>query len=326
MATVHRKQRLDKKTGEIHEEITKGYESLQIEHGELHLQVQPIQGYHRWWLETSVPRLLYGHNTVPATREDLEQVLKILEEEVTARLGPVGSPDTWRVTRLDVVRDFYGVEDRAQLLDGLAAVHVPHARQQGTRYQGVTGTESLSRGSPGRWVATLYDKHQEALSRGEQAPVGQLRFECRLRARVLVERGIRAVGDLSSAVLARVADAYFTRAGFDRQVRGRDRLLLRLGRVQLSDAERRLLPKTLGLLQLQAAGRPPPMSDGTRRKCLDLADRIGISVADFVTPGQHGVRLDLERGIAVYTDDPVPPGQAADPDGGATGEGGGVPD
>lgn len=132
---------------------------------------------------------------------------------------------------------------------------------------------------------------------------------------MLAERRIRAVGDLSAAVLGRPAGEYFTRAGFDRQVRGRDRLLLSLGRVRLSTDDQRRLPKTLGLLQLQAAGQPPPMSDGTRRRCLAVADRIGISVADFVTPGRHAVRLDLERGTVVDDDDPVHPGRVADPDG-----------
>lgn len=295
---------VDRHTGEIRTFPQTGHEAL-FPDNNLELKVLGApSGQASWFLEFSVPRLLNGTNISPAPLESVLPLLRQMAGPMNDRIGWVGDPGQWRVTRLDIARDFHGVTARAQLLDGLAPILVPHATFNTRQYRDTLGgTATLIKGTSRRYTSTLYDKSVELRGKGARSvsEPGHVRYELRLRRPVLVERGIACVQDIASTQVELLARSYFKKSGYDLEVRGMNRTLLELAviRDELNPSEARQLTKMLGILQMQAAGMDPCVSATTLKKHLDLASRLGVSAADFVHPGHDSLRLDFERGTQV---------------------------
>ena len=295
---------VNQRTGELSDTLYKSHASLGS--ADLHVNVaRGRDGLIFWYVEASVPRLLRGDNLSPATPPEVLSALSQLESAVVQQLGAVGAPANWRVYRLDVTRDFRDVTARALLLDGLAVLPVAHAKVR-QQYRGPRGdTQTLRGGTPGRYMATLYDKHEECLARGngvgQVAAAGHVRCEVSLRRPVLRDVGLTTVASVTATAIEQVARSYFRRCGYDRQVRGMSRAMMEvhLHMDDLSDSERRKIPKMLGILQMQAVGLDPMACSGTLKVHLDLARRLGLSAADFVNPGGHSLRLDFDSGTQV---------------------------
>lgn len=176
-------------------------------------------------LEVSLPKYANGHNT---TCLDLGQAMGVAHQvyEDFRCLIP------WRddgvsavfpelvLARIDLVVDFFGVEDSAILLDAIdrnsRCLRIPTVRHAND------GESLLLRRR--RWSCGLYDKHLETkrLSpRGVHAPKGQLRCEARLRSGRLNtpwadKCGGRVVGlrDLSVELMELMFERTFDEVGF----------------------------------------------------------------------------------------------------------------
>ncbi len=104
-------------------------------------------------------------------------------------------PDEWKVSRIDVARDFDGVANPSRLLRGLAPIHRPWAKRNlvhadPTKY----GAQTLMVGS-GAGVVRAYDKCAET---GGKAPEGTLRWEAEARKGWSAQYGgIATVADIN---------------------------------------------------------------------------------------------------------------------------------
>ena len=120
-------------------------------------------------------------------------------EQAISLLEPDGDEDRWLVKRLDVARDFSGVDGVSSVIAGLGPVRRPWARRNLVHADPSRhGAQTLMVGS-GAGVVRLYDKWAETEGR---APEGVVRRELEARAR-WVQRygGVRTVADLGPVAL-----------------------------------------------------------------------------------------------------------------------------
>lgn len=141
------------------------------------------------WLEASLPKRADpdGDNSVALDLEPAMDVLRDLVAEALQfiDLEPGTVIDDGKVVRLDLVRDFFGVDRQTELLDGLASVVQP-GRAKVRRFADPSANRAETvRVGPRAWGCTLYDKHTET---GGKAPAGQVRFEARLHHDQLTSR------------------------------------------------------------------------------------------------------------------------------------------
>ncbi len=171
----------------------------------------------RAWIEASLPKRVHdGDNSqglpvqeaLAAMRDLLAEAAEFLE------LAPGARFEDCRVVRLDLVRDFHGVDDPTPLLDGLAAVNQP-GRAKVRRFADPSANRAETlRVGPKAWGVTLYDKHAES---GGRSPAGQLRAESRLHRPQLTSRFqaqhgggcINTIADLDRSSGEATASTYF---------------------------------------------------------------------------------------------------------------------
>lgn len=220
--------------------------------------------------------------------------------------GRAGTFEEAKVVRLDLVRDFDGVEQAPFILDGLAGVPVA-GRSKVRRYADAERqqAQTLTVGPKAAWRATLYDKHAETLGQPVEAPEGRLRYEVRMRTDLLTGKwaqahggGVAQVLDLEGERLARLARGMFERVGFDREVDALGRLAdVVFSHEALSPAERRNL--WCYLTAPQHGGRMG-FSVPTERKYRRQAEALGLVLAPVGSaPTSVRVRLDYDSGTEV---------------------------
>jgi hypothetical protein len=183
---------------------------------------------------------------------------------------------------------------------------VPHAKVNALyRVPNDGRVSGLRRGTEGRYVASLYDKHEEErvrLMAGDLHAVnGHLRYEVGLRRPVLREQGMTRVADITQDKITSLARRRFIKCHYDKEVRGMDRvgLEIELRLDELSKPERKRLPKMLGILQMQSIGVVPDVSAGCLKSHMDLAAKLKVSAADFAHRGDHALRLDFDSGTQI---------------------------
>ena len=212
----------------------------------------------RAWLrvELSLPTMLNGHNRNALDRtllvDAVEASLILLAEEYPS----IPSVESTVVQRLDVARNFTGVQSAHTTLTALSRRHVPYARVNEPRHRSDGSMQSLLRGSKREYLVRGYDKQHELLEHARTdrdkrellhawagASEGLLRFELQLRAPLLRRKGLTHMTDLTPDVLDGLAREYFERARWEAPYggAGRVRRTLEELRPELSRADYRNL-------------------------------------------------------------------------------------
>jgi hypothetical protein len=251
-----------------------------------------------WWgkVELNPSRVLdpegWGLASVGDAIAVVDDVVGSLGELVRPRSGP----EEWLVKRIDVARDFVGIEGSAIVVNGLGPIKRPWARRNLVHADpGRNGAQTLMVGS-GAGVVRLYDKAAE--SRGK-APDGTLRWECEARARWLGRyASVRAWSELGpSGLQALVRDRWEWSA---MGVGVSDDLSDVVERLEGSGLSPREQAGYLGWLVMRSAGRPwVPGSHHTEDKYRRVERESGISFARLVETAGVTRRLDFDRGELV---------------------------
>ncbi|GAC1327779.1 MAG: hypothetical protein NVSMB17_02280 [Candidatus Dormibacteria bacterium] len=204
-----------------------------------------------------------------------------------------------RVKRLDIARDFSGVEEPSFYVRGLSPMKRPYARRQFMYNDPQRGNaETLYVGSKVGGVR-LYDKSQE----NPQAPVGTLRWEVECRSDWL-ERiaGIRVVDDLSDDKVAMMAADRWEWSAMGREVSATDRVVEKVLRSDLSPARQRGF---LGHCMMESRGVSAPMGKATAAAYRRLQRDLNVVLEPGMFEGGAGAgfvgRLDYVSGHEVVT-------------------------
>ena len=235
----------------------------------------------------------YSLASLSEASECFSDVLGAVEQLVV----PSCDVSEFRVTRLDVARDFVGVDHPSVLIRSLGSLHRPWSRRNLTHADpSRNGAQTLMVGS-GAGVVRLYDKAEE--TRGK-APPGTVRWEAECR-KAWAENygGVKHLGDLSDDSVDALASDRWEWSQMGAEVAGDlSRLVERVSVSDLSAAQKRGF---LGFLVQQAAGLDcSDISQTTLAKYRRLQRELGI-----VAPAQLSAtvrllrRLDWDSGVEV---------------------------
>ena len=264
------------------------------------------QGVPEAAVEFSAPKVANGHNVVALPLREALDVARSVYEEASELVDWAQPFDLMRVGRLDLDRDFEQVEHAGPLLSALSKVRAPYNPK--TRYypdpeKGNAAT--LTRGPAARWLATLYDKHGEALHRHRYAQPhdkqkaqqeltqaeGRLRYELRLRPEAM-GKNLRLVRDLNDDDLTRLRRGYFDRVGYGLEVSG----MQRAAALVMEHDEWRVNSRLalLGWLLVESQGLPVEISRNKASGYRKRAGEVGVTAADLVDMASTSVRLDFD--------------------------------
>ncbi len=303
---------LDRSTGVLTPRSERAYETLACG---VALQSKPDQPG-RVYFECSVPRLVNGSNVSPATAAEVLQAVYQVRDEGAALVDWLDPPETWRLTRVDCVRDMPQVKDLSGLLSRLASVPRPATTAQ-VRYNEPRGGhwQSLAVRVAQRWQVTAYDKGAERLHAARRADHttqprlmaealvsrDQLRVEVGLRHRVLRDRldVVRVMDVSNEELLMGVAESYFKRSGMGTEVGGPSKVFSVLSSMLASPDERKMADRLVGMLVIESLGLDQPASDNTLDKHMALARRYGLTPADLTVEDGPSRRIDWRTSSVV---------------------------
>jgi hypothetical protein len=202
------------------------------------------------------------------------------------------------VRRLDLTREFDGVKQFPLWASGVAAVRQAGRSVVSIHHDGeLRGSLTVKVGTKTTWSAYCYDKHHE--SKG-LAPPGRIRFEARLRDKVLQsiwakDNGgiIRTVRNMKEESLAQLRRGMFERVGFDREVVGMNEVVQAIEECDLSQREK----GTFLAFMVGRAYGIDVLSRNSAIKYDQIAKRLGLTVpVEALGASSVSVRLDYERG------------------------------
>ncbi len=234
-----------------------------------------------------------GYGLAP-TDEGVAALREVALEAIGERLAPVIPLDEWRVKRLDVARDFDGVQDVPGLLTGLASVHRPWSRRNNLFNDATRkGAQTLMVG--GRQSgARLYDKERET---GGIAPPGTLRFEVQARTDWCNKYGgIATLRDITDASVHRLAIHRWEWSGMGTEVGTRSEVVARVTRSGLSLQQQ---CSFLGWLMLTSAGHPDAVSKNVNTKYRRIARQLHVALGPETLSGALVGHLDWDEGTVV---------------------------
>lgn len=307
MSNVSMRQRTDVRTGETDLEPVAAGDVLgsgaRIGVDKLHA------GGWEGWVEFSAPKVGTGSNVVALPLRQAVDVARDVFREAEAVVNWLDPFERTRVQRIDLDRDFDGVEHQVPLLTGLSKLRAAYNPK--TRLfpdPAKSGAMTLTRGPASRWLSTLYDKEGEARHRARYAPeaekaqrqnditsaAGRLRFEARLRSDVL--GGQRTIGDLVEDELAGLRRKYFERVGYGMEVAGMDRAVALIVASDLTEAAK---IQTLGYLVMESQGMPAAFGRTTVWKYRKRCEELGVTAADMQSMATTAVRLDYDAGTVI---------------------------
>jgi hypothetical protein len=253
--------------------------------------------------EGSLPKRLGDDNVEPLGLVDATAALRDAFDEVSQFASIESRFDHGHVTRLDLVRTFRDVESFPVWAEGVRAVRTGGRVHQFLHSDAqFAGALTVGAGAKTSWSAYAYDKHFE--SKGLADP-GTIRFESRLRSKVLVSKWasnnggcVDKIVDLDEVKLRSLTRASFGRVGFDREVKSMRAVAELVGESSgLSPRERMAF---LGYLWGQAVGVPMG-SRNTLAKYERVARNLGVTVPKELLAADEAVSisLDFDRGCEV---------------------------
>lgn len=254
----------------------------------------------QWWgkVEFNPSRVVdpggYGLAPVAQLRAAVHAVAKQLGSLVEPEDHDTGS---WSVKRLDVARDFSGIDQAPTMIRALAPIHRPWARRNLVHADpSRLGAQTLMVGS-GAGVVRLYDKHAETSG---VAPVGSVRWEAECRSGWLGSYGgMKRLQDVNEGTASELARNRWEWSQMGAEVAGDLGRLV--DRVRASDLSVREQRGFLGWMVEQAAGGAwEPPSKATLAKWRRVQRDVGIvAPTDLVTTGAVVRRLDWDSGREV---------------------------
>ncbi len=254
----------------------------------------------QWWgkVELNPSRIFdpggYGLASISQLRPAVEGVAAAAGALLEPEDRDVGG---WSVKRLDVARDFGGVEAAPTLIRALAPIHRPWARRNLVHADpSRLGAQTLMVGS-GAGVVRLYDKHAETSG---VAPEGSVRWEAECRSGWLsAYGGVKRLDDVNDERAGVLARDRWEWSQMGAEVAGD--LSRLVDRVRASDLTVREQAGFLGWLVMQAAGEAwVPGSRTTLAKYRRVQRQLGIAApTDLVTTGAVVRRLDWDTGREV---------------------------
>lgn len=227
--------------------------------------------------------------TVPAAASAVRQLLRPV----------VDDPREWSLKRIDVAKDFEGVDEASTLIRGLGAIHRPWSRLNQTHADPKKhGAQTLMVGS-GAGVVRLYDKTAE--TKGE-APEGTVRWEVEARTWAKEKGHMKMLGDVDSDSVRVLGEERFGWSGMGAEVAGSMSRLVSVvhGCDYLSAAQKRSF---LGWLVEQSAGVECTVGSAhTVAKYRRLQRELGIAApCDFGSMLEVVRRLDWETSREVVS-------------------------
>jgi hypothetical protein len=250
-------------------------------------------------LECNPARILEPDGHGLADPEDLASAVGLAMGVALRVVTPVRSdPREHSVKRVDVAKDFAGVEDPGPMIRALGGLHRPWSRRNLTHTDPLrNGAQTLMVGS-GAGVVRLYDKNAE--TKGEVAE-GTLRWEAECRSDWAHKYGgVRLFGGLNAGTVAALAADRWEWSQMGAEVAGSTGRLVKLvHESDLTMAERRSF---LGFLIEQSAGVQTVTSKATLAKYRRVQRDLGIvSPADFASMVEVVRRLDWETAKEVVS-------------------------
>ena len=191
------------------------------------------------WLrvELSLPTMLYGHNRNALDRTLLTEAVDTSLTVLAETYSDIPPVDRTVVQRLDLARDFVGVESTDRTLTALAHRHIAYARFNESHRRPDGTMQSLTRGSKNEYLVRGYDKAYELLDKartdraGHELLIawasvsgGRFRFELELRRPLLRRKGLIRMTDFTPDVIDGLARHYFEHAGWADPYGGRGRV------------------------------------------------------------------------------------------------------
>jgi hypothetical protein len=200
-----------------------------------------------------------------------------------------------RVKRLDVARDFEGVEHPAFYVQGLLGIRRPWARQQYTYNDPARGlAQTLFVGSNSGGTR-LYDNHA---AKPDRAPEGSLRWEAECRQGWSNRYGgIVSLSDVDSSSVDIIGKNRWEWSGMGAEVAATDRVLEKVLRSGLSSAKQQRL---LGALLISSRGLSVQMGKNQASEYARVTRELGIVLSPDLFDGSDGAgfvgHLDLDAG------------------------------
>jgi hypothetical protein len=204
-------------------------------------------------------------------------------------------PGTAKVRRIDVARDFQGVERPDFFVRSLGPLPRPWARRNLVHFDpSRNGAQTLMVGS-GAGVARLYDKNAET----EGNAPGVLRWEVEARSSWAKNYGeVVVLADVRAERVKQLAANRWEWSQMGVEVSAPDRVIEKVSNSGLSAAKQRSF---LGWLFLQAHGVEQPIADATVAEWRRLQRQLGVTLTrEDGTPAIGFVtRLDWDSGREV---------------------------
>lgn len=174
----------------------------------------------RIFIEASMPKVIGRSNSRAATVNEALKAAALLLRQVESILGgpASGTVLSARIERIDLVRDFFGVQHFPEIAAGIASQTLPEKRVSTFRAGRCPWSQTISTAIGYKSHVTLYDKSEESSS-----PVaGHIRSEAKLTRAWLGKQKVTPLmnpvsrlGDLEPAVLADLTEKLFVRCGYD---------------------------------------------------------------------------------------------------------------
>lgn len=265
--------------------------------------------------ELSVPSILREDNLAPASGDEVRYAVTSIAQLAGSLVTWKQEPTAFDLMRVDVARDmkYRRRADFNAFIEGQRLLPVSYKAPVQT-WEDIDGYTNLRWGQGGRWRFSTYDKaaemyHQAAkrpqdrcyLNRLAQQAEGTIRTELLLRRPVLKEKGISTLSDLTEERMNSLHHSYYRRVGLDKEVGGLDKVKAAV--VMASEEDYKVALDVIGMLEMQAMRLPVPRSQPTLDKYRKVAERLGLSAADFVRGRESSLRLDYESGVLVSQTD-----------------------
>lgn len=205
------------------------------------------------------------------------------------------------VKRLDVARDFEGVENVASYVEALRPLPRAYARRVYLYYEPRRGHAAslVVHGGRSAGRAVLYDKALETM--GEVA-TGTTRFEAQCRGWTRRFGHMIQVADVTEEKVIALARDRWKWSRFGTPIASGPTLIERVDALNMSAASKR---SSLGAVLFETHGRPTPMSPQSRALMRRMVREVGIVPRTdvFMRPeAAFAGYLDFESGTEVRTD------------------------